>query len=266
MEKHFILFFSVLVISIQESSSFVTGKNVTISNGTEPNSTETTSAPTSATTLSNATTAPTTTMATTATVATTATATSGNASLVNSTTAARPAPGNLTTAVPSQNQTEDDNLDLMFQDLETEAVTENILDDVLDQDDDVVDQDDVVVDQDDDVLDQDDDVLDQDDDEPGQDYEIETNDTDSGHILVEDDEKLSAFKSLMSKDKIGKPLTKKDKQKARKNRIFESGPVNVTAMFNPDLFEGDIVGAKVEHRRESKNKNAAASIFQKVPF
>ena len=259
MEKTFILFFSVFVISIQESSSFVTGKNVTISNGTEANSTETTSAPTSATTLSNATTAPTTTMATTATVATTATATSGNASLVNSTTAARPAPGNLTTAVPSQNQTEDDNLDLMFQDLETEAVTENILDDVLDQDDDVVDQDDVVVDQDDDVLDQDDD-------EPGQDYEIETNDTDSGHILVEDDEKLSAFKSLMSKDKIGKPLTKKDKQKARKNRIFESGPVNVTAMFNPDLFEGDIVGAKVEHRRESKNKNAAASIFQKVPF
>jgi len=136
------------------------------------------------------------------------------------------------------NHTGDDYQELFFQDLETQSVTESFADYALDED-------------------------------YGEVYDVdakaESNHSDAEFVLVPDQDKLSTFRALIVKDKTGKPLSKKDKKKAAgKNRNSESGPGNATAMFNPDLFQGDIIGAKVEHQKESKNRNAAANSLMKV--
>ena len=235
MEFSVIIFLCVVIVVVGETSSFVAAQNETtamnVTNVTNVTSTVTTTAASASSTTSLSTIAAMTSAAASASAATGPPP--SNVSLVSSTTVS-PALGNVTTAVTvPTNQTDDGDFDLLFQDLETNSVTENFLDYALEQD-----------------------------------YEIESNpeamESETGHVLVEDHDKLLAFKALIEKDKVGKPLSKKDKEKAGKNRGSDSGPENMTAMFNPDLFEGDIIGAKVELRKDSKNRNAAANKFQRV--
>ena len=76
---------------------------------------------------------------------------------------------------------------------------------------------------------------------------------------------LAKTKDQLKKDVVGPPLSKKDELKLPVNRAYISN-VNPSLLYNPNLFEGDIYGAKMaEVNLEITLRNVVANEFIKVP-
>jgi hypothetical protein len=85
-------------------------------------------------------------------------------------------------------------------------------------------------------------------------------------MVVPDHSMLAKTKELLKKDVIGPPLSQKDELKLPVNRASTSTvTVNPRLLYNPQLFEGDIYGAKMsEVNLDITLRNVVANEFIKV--
>ena len=75
---------------------------------------------------------------------------------------------------------------------------------------------------------------------------------------------LAKTKEMLKKDVVGPPLTRRDELKLPVNRASTSN-VNPRLFYNPNLFEGDIYGAKMaEVNLDVTLRNVVANEFIKV--
>ena len=75
---------------------------------------------------------------------------------------------------------------------------------------------------------------------------------------------LAKTKEMLKKDVVGPPLSRRDELKLPVNRASTSN-VNPRLLYNPNLFEGDIYGAKMtEVNLDVTLRNVVANEFIKV--
>ena len=75
---------------------------------------------------------------------------------------------------------------------------------------------------------------------------------------------LAKTKEMLRKDVVGPPLSRRDELKLPVNRASTSN-VNPRLLYNPNLFEGDIYGAKMaEVNLDVTLRNVVANEFIKV--
>ena len=80
-----------------------------------------------------------------------------------------------------------------------------------------------------------------------------------------DSKSLDPDRELMRKDKIGRPLGDADNLKPGPVRVLSTAAIDPKLIFNPKLFEGDVVGAKVvKDPAKSQYRNVATNQFARV--